>query len=95
METKEAYMRQLEARLALCSAKINAFSDHGDNAPQEIKVQIQEEFERLLAQQRKAADKLTELEHAHNDNWEPLKAGIDKIWAELEEVIADDLSQLN
>ncbi|MEJ2361283.1 MAG: hypothetical protein P8Z75_07630 [Gammaproteobacteria bacterium] len=93
MDTKEAYKNKLKAQLAEWEAQINLLDAKTKNAAADVQVKYAQELDQLRHQQRKAADKLTELEHASGEAWQEIKVSADQVWDELKSGVTRAMSK--
>jgi hypothetical protein len=86
MGTKEAYQEKIEAQIKEWSAKLQEYKAKADKASADVKIKMYEQIDNLRTQKEAAQQKLSEIKGASADKWEVLKAGSERIMAEMKKV---------
>jgi len=87
MSMKDAYYQKLKAKLDEWSAEIDALKAKANQMDAEARIGLEEEIQRLRAQQKTAQAKLDELRQSGEGAWEDLKAGLETAWDTLRNAI--------
>lgn len=83
MKTKDEYINSLAAELKDWSAQIDLLTARTESAAAHVRAQYIEELNALHAKQKKAAEKMEELQESGGDAWETVKVTADKVWDDL------------
>lgn len=84
MSTKQAYQKEIEAKLEALDAQIVTMQAKANQANAELKAKYQEQL-RLLTERRETARlKLGELQQSSEAAWETMKAGVENAFSELQ-----------
>jgi len=95
MGTKEAYQEKIEAQIKEWTAKLQEYKAKADKASADTKIQMYQQIDRLRAQKETAQQKLNEIKAASGESWEALRAGSEKILAEMKKTWEDMKSKFH
>jgi hypothetical protein len=87
MNSRDQYVRKMQAKLDEWNAEIDALAVKAGRAAAELKLEYDEQIVALKAKQVVARQKLGELQQASEIAWEDLKAGIDQAWSVMGEAV--------
>ena len=87
MDEKSAYRQKLEARLDQWRAEIDRLQAKATEASADVRLEYEEQVEKLRGQQEEARAKLKELDDAGGEAWKDLKNGIEKAWDDLGDAV--------
>lgn len=83
MNTKQAYQKEIEAKLEALDAKMTTMKAKADQANAELKAEYQAQL-RLLSERRDTVQlKLKELTQSSEAAWETMRGGVDDAFGEL------------
>ena len=84
MSTKQAYQKEIEAKLEALDAQIATMQAKANQANAELKAKYQEQI-RVLTERRETAQlKLGELKRSSEAAWETMKGGVESAFSELQ-----------
>ena len=84
MDHAKAHVGKLETQLKRWGATLDELMAKAEGAGAEAKADYRQRLVDAKDKYQTAHSKLAELRTAGGDNWETLKAGLDKSWHELE-----------
>ena len=87
MNSKDEYVRKMQAKLELWSAEIDVLGAKAEKAAAEFKLEYIEQIETLKGMQATARQKLGELQKSGESAREDLKAGIELAWSAIGEAL--------
>ena len=90
---RKAYEEKLDAQLKEWNAKIALFKAKAENAKADAKIGYYKAIDALEHKQNEARTKLHELKTAGDEAWESVKAGAEKVWAEVQTAYHDAASK--
>lgn len=93
MESREAYIRRLEAQLKEWSVKIGQWAARAEHAEERVKQEYAKQIAELRAKQEAAQAKLKELRAASEEAWAALKDGVEHAWQDLKTAYETALSK--
>jgi sRNA-binding protein len=79
MTKRETYIGKMKAELDLLDAKMSHVETQAAEARADIREKYQEEMAKLREQSRLAGVKLAEIRSSSEDNWEKMKAEMEKV----------------
>ena len=79
MTKRETYIGKMKAELDLLDAKMSHVEAQAAEARADIREKYQEEMAKLREQSRLAGVKLAEMRSSGEDNWEKMKAEMEKV----------------
>lgn len=83
MATKEAYRRQLEARLAEWDARLDLLAAKARKATADAQIDYENELGALKRQREHAFETLSELARRGEGAWDDVKVGAERAWEEM------------
>jgi len=87
MATKEAYRKQLEARLEQWDAQLDLLAARAKKATADAQVDYENELGALKRQRERALETLSELAKSGEGAWDDLKVGAERAWDDLGKTI--------
>jgi len=87
MNSKDRYVRKMQARLDEWSSEIDALGARAGRATGELKVEYDRQIAGLKVKQVAARHKLGEMQQAGESAWEDLIAGADLAWSAMGEAV--------
>jgi len=87
MNSRDEYLRKMQAKLEEWNADIDTLTAKAGEVTAEVKNEYNEQIESLKAKQIATRQKIEELQHAGESAWEDLKSGIDLAWTAMGEAI--------
>ena len=88
MNSKDAHIEKLHAKIDEWNADIDKLVASADLAKAESKVEFRRQIEKLKQKRRPIEEQLAEVNRAGDDAWEDLKFGIDLAWQALNDAVA-------
>ncbi len=85
MTTKQAYQEKIEAQLKEWQIGLEKLKIKAAKAKAEAKLEYQQQFDELAAQQQAARQKLEALKQVGSERWVDLKANLDSAMIELQQ----------
>ena len=92
-DKRKAYEEKLDAQLKEWNAQIALLKAKAENAEADAKLDYYTTIEALEHKQDKAKTKLQELKTSGDEAWEVVKAGAEKVWAEVKTAYHDAASK--
>jgi len=92
-DKRKAYEEKLDAQLKEWNAQIALLKAKAENAKADSKIDYYKTIEALEDKQNKAKAKLQELKTSGDEAWEAVKAGAEKVWAEVKTAYHDAASK--
>ena len=92
-DKRKAYEEKLDAQLKEWNAQIALLKAKAENAKADAKIDYYKTIEALEHKQDEAKTKLQELKTAGDEAWEDVKAGAEKVWAEVKTAYHDAISR--
>jgi len=87
MNTRDEYVRKLQAKLEEWNADIDTLTAKANEVSVDLRREFQDQITSLKASQAAAQQKIEELQKDGGSAWEDLKAGIDLAWTAIGESI--------
>lgn len=87
METKERYVRTMQAKLDEWSAEVDELSTRASQVTAGLRTEYGAQIDVLQAKQEVARQKLEELQRSSSDAWKDLKGGIESAWKAIGEAL--------
>lgn len=88
MLSRDAYKQKLRTQLAQWNEKIDILAAKTRHATASVRAGYGRELDELRMMQREAAGKIIELEHASAENWMTIKGTADRLWHDLNIIVA-------
>jgi hypothetical protein len=92
-DKRKAYEEKLDAQLQEWNAQIALLKARAENAKADAKIGYYKAIDALEHKQNEARTKLHELKTAGDEAWEAVKAGAEKVWAEVKTAYHDAASR--
>jgi hypothetical protein len=83
MDTVEAHVGKMEARLKVWGARFDEVVDEAEGAGTAAKIECRRRIDDLAAKYQAAQWKLEKLRATGSADWETVKAGVESDWDEL------------
>ena len=80
MNSREAYVQKLKAKLDEWNATIDKLQEKADQAEAGAKIAYEKQLADLRAKREDVDEKLSEMEQAGESAWEDLKQGLENSW---------------
>ena len=93
MSTKQAYQREIEAKLESLDAQIVKLQAKAEQANAELKAKYQEQLRLLIERRETARLRLGELKRSSETAWETMKTGVDSAFSELQKAFDKAIAQ--
>ncbi|MFA7403658.1 MAG: coiled coil domain-containing protein [Pelobacteraceae bacterium] len=87
MNSRDEYVRKMQAKLEEWNAEIDVLSAKAGKVTADVRNEYSEQIESLKAKQAIARKRIEELQHSGEGAWEDLKSGIDLAWDAMGEAI--------
>jgi len=87
MATKEAYRKQLEARLAEWDARLDLLAAKAKKATTDARIDYENELGALKRQREHAVQMLSELARRGEGAWDDVKVGAEHAWDEMSRAV--------
>ena len=87
MNSREEYIRKMQAKLEEWNAEIDTLSIKAGKVTADVKNEYNEQIESLKAKQVVARKKIEEIQQAGDSAWRDLKSGIELAWTAMGEAI--------
>lgn len=87
MNSRDEYVRKMQAKLEEWNAEIDVLSAKADEVKADVKHEYAEQIESLKVKQTAAKQKIEELQLTGEVAWEDLKAGAELAWGAISEAI--------
>ncbi|MFN2268390.1 MAG: hypothetical protein ABR542_10825 [Desulfonatronovibrio sp.] len=87
-EKRDAYVREMKAKLGELNGEINKFKAKVVDASAEKKAVYNDQLEKLKEKREHLEEKITSLQEAGDSTWENLKHGVEESWESLKESFA-------
>jgi hypothetical protein len=87
MATKEAYRKQMEARLAEWDARLDLLAAKTRKATADAQIDYENELDALKRQREHAVETLAELARRSEGAWDDVKIGAERAWDEMGKTI--------
>ncbi len=91
-DKRKAYEEKFDAQLKEWNAQISLLRAKADNARADAKIDYYKTIDAFEHKEKEARTKLQELKTAGDEAWEAVKAGMEKIWAEVKEAYQEGAS---
>ena len=92
-DKRKAYEEKLDAQLKEWNAQLALLKAKAENAKADAKIDYYKTIDTLEHKRDKAKTKLQELKTAGDEAWESVKAGAEKVWAEVQTAYHDATSK--
>lgn len=87
MSVREAYQKQMEARINECSARIDVLKFKADRTAVDKQIEVREYFASLQKGKRRVREKLARLSKSSELEWKQYKEEVDHAWDELKNAV--------
>lgn len=87
MNSREEYVRMMQAKLEEWNTEIDTLSAKAGKVTEDVRHEYNEQIEVLKVKQAAARQKIEELQHSGENAWKDLKSGIDLAWTAMGEAI--------
>jgi len=87
MNSRDEYVRKMQAKLEEWNAEIDTLSAKAGKVTADVRHEYGEQIEALKGKQAVARQKIEELQHSGEHAWKDLKSGIDLAWTAMGEAI--------
>ena len=87
MNSKEEYIRKMQAKLEELNAEIDTLTAKAGEVRADVKNEYNEQIASLKTKQVAARQKIEELQQAGESAWKDLKSGIELAWSAMGEAI--------
>ena len=87
MNSKEEYIRKMQAKLEELNAEIDTLTAKAGEVRADVKNEYNEQIASLKTKQVAARQKIEELQQAGENAWKDLKSGIELAWSAMGEAI--------
>jgi chromosome segregation ATPase len=95
IDTKEAYMEKLEAKLKEWQADIDKLKAKAAQSKADIKIQINQQIGNLEGKSQEIQKKLHELGQASESAWGDIKGGVEQAWGKLDKAFKAAISKFS
>jgi chromosome segregation ATPase len=85
VDTKEAYLEKLQAKLAEWNAEIDKLKAKAAQSKADLKLEIEARIGDLSAHRQEMENKMQQLRQAGEGAWTDLKGGVQSAWDHLDE----------
>ena len=87
MNSKEEYIRKMQAKLEELNAEIDTLTAKAGEVRADVRNEYNEQIASLKTKQVAARQKIEELQQAGESAWKDLKSGIELAWSAMGEAI--------
>ena len=87
MNSRDEYIRKMQAKLEELNAEIDTLSAKAGEVTADVKKEYNQQIESLKAKQAVARQKIEEIQHAGESAWVDLKSGIELAWTAIGEAV--------
>ena len=87
VDTKEAYLEKLKAKLDEWNAEIDKLKAKAAQSKADAKIEIEKRVGDLETQRQAVENKIQQLVQASGPAWEDLKGGVQSAWNKLDEAV--------
>lgn len=87
MNSRDEYVRKMQAKLEEWNAEIDTLTAKAGKATSDIKDEFNEQIGALKVKQATARQKIEELQQSGESAWKDLKSGIELAWTAMGEAI--------
>ena len=87
VDTKEAYLEKLKAKLDEWNAQIDKLKAKAAQSKADAKIEIEKRVGDLETQRQAVENKIQQLVQASRPAWEDLKGGVQSAWNKLDEAV--------
>ena len=95
MDTRDAYVAKLKARLEEWNAEIDKLVARSRQAQADKQIAFHEHIATLQQHRDTAQQQLTQLQQASANAWEEMKQGIEDAWARIDQAFAKARTRLD
>lgn len=92
MSTKDEYVAQMKAKIDEWNAEIDELEAKSRKAEAQVAQKYNQQVAALKAQRDDACRKIEEIQSATNDSWENLKAGAERVSADIAHTLRETKS---
>lgn len=83
MESRDAYLKKLQAQLDEWAAEMAKLKAKADMLEADSRIELHKQIDRIREQQADARARMDELAKAGDEAWDDLTAGMEKAWDDL------------
>lgn len=94
MDERTEYVEKLSAQMVEWDAQIDLLKDKAESATPEEKFEYYNAIAALQLKRDEAAEKLQGISAASDDEWEDVKAGTEKVWNEVKNILQDAIMKI-
>jgi chromosome segregation ATPase len=87
VDTKEAYLEKLKAKMAEWNAQIDMLKAKAAQSKADAKIEIEKRVGDLETHRQEVEHKIQQLVQASGPAWEDLKVGVKSAWNKLDEAV--------
>ncbi|MEJ2069211.1 MAG: hypothetical protein P8X65_02785 [Syntrophobacterales bacterium] len=87
VDTKEAYLEKLKAKLDEWNAQIDKLKAKAAQSKADAKIKIEKRVGDLETHRREVENKIQQLVQASGPAWKDLKGGVQSAWSKLDEAV--------
>lgn len=95
MNKKEAYQKQVEAKLNEWKAEVDKLRAKADQADMEMRIKYHEQIDELQARKKEVRSRLDSLQRAGEESWQELKKGLEEASDSLSKAFSSIKSKFN
>jgi hypothetical protein len=95
IDTKEAYVEKLQAKLKEWQADIDKLKAKAAQSKADMKIQINEQIGNLESNSQEIQKRLHELGQASGSAWKDIKSGVEQAWGKLDEAVKAAISKFS
>ena len=94
MDMRAEYVEKLSAQMVEWDAQIDLLKDKAQSATLETRFEYSSAIAALQFKRDEAAAKLQGISVASDDEWEELKAGTERVWGEVRNILHDTIMKV-
>jgi len=93
MKDRKAYIEKLTAQLKVWDAEIQKLEAKADSAKVDAKSEYQQRIQKLRERREEAQSKVNKLQQSSEEAWDELKAGTEKVFADIKNTFNNTIAK--